>query len=162
MPIARTPITERFWRFVTQGDGCWLWTGQLDKQGYGVIASGGKRGRNVRATHVSWYILHGYWPKFMCHTCDNPKCVRPSHLYEGSPRTNSDDRDRRGRTRGWASTTIRAKGERVRTAKMNVAHVLEIRALAARGTPRPELMRRFSLSKSAVRNIILGITWKHV
>lgn len=88
-----------------QDTGCWQWTGTKLKR-HGV--QGGDRavashkphaGRNV--SRVMWEELRGHLPKAIVirHTCDNPMCVRPSHLIPGTHRDNSQDASRRGRLR---------------------------------------------------------------
>lgn len=92
-------IEERFWTKVRKTDTCWLWTASTDDPGYGMFRPHGRRGDAQRA-HI-WIveqtlgraIVDGL---FVCHTCDNPPCVRFEHLYEGTPQDNADDRDGRG------------------------------------------------------------------
>lgn len=83
-------------------DGCLIWTGSTDDEGYGKISY---KNRNRRASHVAWRIKHGRLPhpdKFMCHNCDNPVCVNVDHLYEGTHQENVDDKMRKGRHRNGA------------------------------------------------------------
>jgi len=90
-------LESRFWDKVVIKDSteCWIWTGTKLKRGYGFVRRNGK----LRYTHVHCYFLTtGYMPhvgEYICHTCNNPSCVNPSHLYLGNARTNSDDRERR-------------------------------------------------------------------
>jgi hypothetical protein len=78
--------------------GCWEWVGSVNKAGYGSIYVDGK---NVRAHRYS-YLLH-YGPfdgnLFVCHKCDNPKCVNPEHLFLGTCLDNTRDSVRKGRFR---------------------------------------------------------------
>jgi hypothetical protein len=88
---------DRFWKKVNKlpGDNsCWLWIAGKDKYGYGQFKLDGK---NVRAHQVSWKIQKGEWPSYLCHTCDNPSCVNPLHLYIGNNQTNTNDKMLRGR-----------------------------------------------------------------
>ena len=71
---------------------CWPWTGSvLKKDARGVMSVGG---RNVTAPRISWYVANGEWPSpdiFVCHSCDNPNCVNPRHLWLGSNSSNIND-----------------------------------------------------------------------
>lgn len=76
--------------------GCIEWQGAT-RGGYGVVRWDGKQ---RQATHVSWWIKYGAWPELhLLHHCDNPRCVRPSHLFEGTDLDNARDRDGKGRHR---------------------------------------------------------------
>lgn len=89
---------ERFWESVPiVGDGCWEWTGSTS-DGYGVIWHSEKR-RQVGAHRLSWEIHHGPIPDgaWVLHNCDNPSCVRPEHLFLGTPGDNVDDALGKGR-----------------------------------------------------------------
>ena len=76
------------------GDDCWLWEGCIDRRGYGRI------GRE-RAHRRMWQSCHGPIPAgmFVCHTCDNPPCVRPDHLFLGTHTDNMRDMVSKGRGR---------------------------------------------------------------
>ena len=75
MPI---PLEERFWSKVLKTDGCWIWQGGLDYDGYGQIKNVG----TDRAARVSWRIANGAIPKGLVvdHICRVRSCVNPSHL----------------------------------------------------------------------------------
>ena len=83
---------ERFWSKVDKSGDCWVWTGPRLPWGYGMF---------LRSTaHRYVYVLsHGPLPRnvFVCHTCDNPPCVNPAHLFAGSSRDNQLDRLAKGR-----------------------------------------------------------------
>lgn len=100
-------LAERFDRFVEviPFHDCWEWTGFRSEKGYGKIASG-KRGESPRRAHrVAWEIANGSIPNglHILHRCDNPSCVRPSHLFLGNDLENQRDRIKKGRGKriGW-------------------------------------------------------------
>lgn len=92
------PLRVRFWSKVKKSDQCWEWQGANVPKGYGII---GKNGRNQYAHRVSWELHKGIIPKglLVCHHCDNPKCVRPDHLFVGTHQDNLRDMSRKGRGR---------------------------------------------------------------
>lgn len=95
-PSAKT--ISRFWAKVDKRgpDECWTWTAGLNGQGYGIFCIGGK----ARGAHrVSYFLSRGEIGNGLsvCHSCDNPPCVNPAHLWVGTAQDNSDDRVRKGR-----------------------------------------------------------------
>ena len=82
--------------YVVDLDGCWIWQGVLDKDGYGKV----KRDTKTIRAHRLFYEQHvGPVPNglLVLHHCDNPQCVNPSHLYIGNQFDNERDKDTRGR-----------------------------------------------------------------
>jgi hypothetical protein len=97
----RAPLSVRFWAKVEKTDGCWLWRGARHHTGYGVI---GVDRRQRRAHRVAYEMAHGPIPAgaVVCHSCDTPPCVNPSHLFVGTVADNNRDMMAKGRARlGW-------------------------------------------------------------
>jgi len=92
-----TEAKRRLMRYVHVGDGCWEWTGlAVARGGYGKL----NFSKVIVRAHRLSYILHvAQIPLGMqvCHHCDNTKCVRPDHLFLGSPRDNTRDMMAKGR-----------------------------------------------------------------
>lgn len=81
---------------VIRADGCWSWSGTVNRTGYGVYMHGnGSGGKQTKLAHrISWFLYHGYWPdkhQSICHRCDNPICSNPDHLFIGSQKDNMRD-----------------------------------------------------------------------
>ncbi len=90
----------RFWSKVNQPvEGCWLWQGTLLKQGYGCFKIAGKmyKAHRLAYTFAKEAIPPGL---FVCHHCDNLRCVRPDHLFLGTIRDNVLDSVKKRR---WAT-----------------------------------------------------------
>lgn len=145
----RLSVADAFARWFERSDGCWLWAGALDRDGYGIFTY---RGKTFRAARVA-LDLAGRAPandQYACHHCDNPQCVRPDHLYAGSHADNEDDKRKRGRLK---------RGEEIHCAKLTEA---DVRAIRASNDDDRTLAERLMVSRSNISAIRSGKTWRHV
>jgi len=160
MAIKPTPLHDRFWKYVQKSDGCWLWTGATTNGGYGVIQSGPRPARIVRAHRLSYEMHFGPFDESLdvCHRCDNPRCVRPDHLFVGTAKTNVADMVAKGRASSGG-----VRGERHGRAKLTEAQVLAIRAAYASGTTsQRQLARDYAVDRGTIRFIVMRKHWTHV
>ena len=156
LPYKGRPLQERFWEKVkkVEGDGCWEWTGCRMKSGYGQIGRGRRHGNDT--THrVSWELEHGTpVPAGMCvcHRCDNPACVRPSHLFLGTPMDNVHDRIAKGRTR--LATPRRGFDSPYAIVTREMAD--EMRRRFAAGETQVAIGKSMGVSNSTVHSVVRG------
>ena len=150
----RTDPVARFWSKVEKSDGCWLWLGAREREGYGRFFLPG-RGL-LRAPRYAYELAHGPIPPgyFVCHRCDNPPCVNPDHLFLDLPAGNAADCSRKGRTN---------QGEARYSAKLTEVQVQEIRTrYAAGGVTTVALGREYGVTHQTIGQALNGRTWKHV
>ena len=94
----RQGFAEHFWKHVQKTETCWLWTMSLTSHGYGQTWTGE---RADKAHRIAYRFAYGEIPQglHVCHHCDHPACVRPDHLFLGTPKDNAHDMVRKGRHR---------------------------------------------------------------
>lgn len=144
--------------------GCWLWTGAMHSNGYGLMSTG-SRNSLVRAHRLALELAGVAVPAGMdvCHRCDTPPCVNPSHLFVGSRLDNMRDAKRKGRTcSGPARARIAARGERHGNTRLSAEQVIELRGLRDEGVPFKQLAERFGISASGAHAIASRKTWRHL
>lgn len=149
-------------RLVFKTDYCWLWTGAVIK-GYGSFGvfcktKSGRRVRTAYAHRVSWVLVRGSISEGVevLHKCDNPLCIRPSHLFSGDAKSNADDRDGKGRRMALA-------GEDCNWSKLKLTQVKKILWLVNNTT----IIRKYIAAAAGVHpgtisRIARRIQWAHV
>lgn len=143
-----------FGHSVQKADGCWQWLGSKDKDGYGTIKL---RGRRVRKAHRLSYELHkGEIPEGMqvCHSCDNPECANPSHLFIGTTQDNKNDSIAKGRH--IKGTDLYWK------VKLSEADVVAIRRAQGSGVTSYQLAEKYGVNAVSIQYIWKRRTWKHI
>ena|SRR3990167_715446 len=153
---------ERFHAsYAIHENGCWIWQrsvfrpphlpyGQFKALRNGIL-------KNGSAHRWIYQHINGPLPEniFVCHTCDNPSCVNPDHLYAGTPKQNSHDRDSRGR--GGA-----LKGETNPAAKLTESDVIHMRRLFDSGVAVNEISKSTGVKHQHVSKIVRRQRWRHV
>ena len=131
---------------------CVEFTGYRNSNGYGELTY---RGEFTLAHRASFERHHGPIPDglIVCHTCDNPPCINPDHLYAGTHADNG--RDKAGRDRS-------TRGMKNAAAKLADAEVLEIRRLRGRGWNYARLAAHFNVGKTTIGRVVRRENWKHV
>lgn len=150
---------ERFWNKVDvrSVDECWEWQGAKLRDGYGsfVLDTSMKNKKHTQAHRYSYSIHHGNIQLtrdvFVCHSCDNPSCVNPNHLFLGNQKINMDDRQNKGR---------QAKGEKISI--LSISDVLEIKSLIKKKIPRRTIASMFGVGSTTITNIATGRSWSWV
>lgn len=135
-------------------DGCWMFTGAWNKDRYGVMRYNGE----TKGAHVVSYEIHiGLVPKGLnvCHSCDNPWCVNPEHLYADTQSNNVQLAIDKGR-----KPILR--GEQCGAAKLKQDDVIHIRQLAASGVAHREIGEIFLVGREAIGKIVRRERWRHI
>lgn len=137
-------MSDAFDKWVEKTDGCWNWTGARDKDGYGIFSYARK---TRRAAKMALQIDGRPVPAghYACHHCDNPACVRPDHLYAGTPTENSADAVARQRLRPKTKLTAN-----------------QVRLIRSASGTHEEIAASFGVSRANVSLIRESKTWRHI
>ena len=143
---------KNFWAKVDKGSSCWIWTGALARGGYGAFSVRRRPYQyHYKAHRYSWYLEYGDpYELMVCHLCDTPLCVYPSHLFLGTNAENLADMSKKGRA---------ARGERSANAKLTESQALEV--LVTSGTHQ-SIADRYGVSRVIVTQIKNGTRWSHL
>lgn len=135
---------------------CWPWIGGLNRWGYGQCQHDGKAVNASRAAYLeaNGQIADGL---VVCHSCDNPQCCNPSHLFAATQAENLADCRRKCRAR-----YRKGKSHHRATAKLSSEMVREAKRLYESGVSQSEIGRRWGVHSSAISRAVRGKTWSHV
>lgn len=157
---------ERFWTKVaiTADDNkCWEWQRGKNVDGYGVFGTGGRKHKKRHLAHrFSWELAYGNIPTglFVLHSCDNPSCVNPKHLFLGTNLDNIHDMMNKGRQSKGEAKSLALRGENNPNAKLTKEQVEYIRQRYAQGgILQRELGVQFGITQVQVSTIILRKAW---
>lgn len=132
---------------------CWIYTGF--KQRYGMIKFQKKQ---IGVHRASYLAFIGEIPKGMlvCHSCDNPPCINPEHLWLGTHQDNNDDCIKKNRSK-------KLFGEDLKQTKLKEGDVVFIREkLKEKTATRRELAIKYKVTYECIKNIHNRRNWKHV
>ena len=146
-------LQERFDHYVDKSSDCWEWTGSRDPNGYGRLNI---VDMPVLAHRISWKLhRHEITPdQHVLHSCDNPGCVNPKHLFLGDQAANNADMKAKGRYRPGVS-----RGVDHGCALLTEEQVLEIRK--SPGKPQ-QIADKFGISRRHVNDIQNMRVWRHI
>lgn len=145
----------RIWElFEVDDNWCWIYKGGKDYDGYGIMSINNK---SQKAHRIFWEFFKGPVTEGLqvLHTCDNPSCVKPDHLFLGTNKDNMHDKIKKGRDR--------VRGEENVRSKVTKEQVLEIRRLCTLpGLDFEDIAERFGIGTANVKSIFYRKTWKEV
>lgn len=152
-------LASRFWSKVNKhgplmkgmSTRCWEWTASVRRDGYGQL---NVEGKTLAAHRLSWFLKHGKWPQpCALHKCDYRRCVRPSHLFEGTKDENLEDMVKKGRS---------AHGENRPDAKLPDKSATSIRRKYKTGDyTQRQLADEYNIDQSWVSRIIQRKARRH-
>jgi len=153
---------SRFWTrvIIRQPDDCWEWMEGKTWAGYGAVNT--KQGQ-YKAHRLAWELSHGPIPDgiFVLHTCDNPACCNPHHLFLGTQTDNMADMNQKGRHGKTGHKPGEQKGERNYNAKLNQKSVNQIKKLLQIGSyTHEQIAKKFDVSRATISMIHIEKNWK--
>lgn len=142
-----------FWAMADTSSDCWIWQGSKVGMGYGKTSW---KSKCMRAHRLAWELVNGPIPNglFVCHRCDNPACIRPDHLFLGTPTQNVRDMVKKAR---------HSHGEASAKAKLTENDVREIRRrYQPRKVSLSQLADEYGVDTALVHRIVQNKIWTHV
>lgn len=132
----------------------------MASNGYGFLSIFGREGNHVGTHRIAWVLANQKTiphRHHICHTCDNPPCCNPAHLFLGSSRDNVNDANKKGHKTGKPHY-----GSANGLAKASDDTIRLIRQMGTQHIPQRNIARIVGLSQTTVWHILHRHTWKHV
>lgn len=152
----------RFYSKIDTSGDCHVWVATPDKDGYGTI----KIARSsYRAHRIAYKLSANIDPGdlMVCHTCDNPPCVRPEHLFLGTGFDNQRDKWNKGRqNEAFNLPENKARGSRVNTSKLSEGQAQTVIERLKIGDRQYLIAKDLNVTRSSIWNIAHGYHWKHL
>lgn len=135
-------------------DSCWEWTGSLSAGGYSQLQIDGEK---FYAHRISYRLFHGPIEpgRYVCHKCDNKKCINPMHLYAGLPEENTEDAMERGELKEYVADGNPA-------AKLTADEAKDAYERVQDGESQASVARDLGVTKSCIWTVVHGKTWASV
>ena len=149
-PIPTLTETDlaRFWSKVNKSCGCWLWTSYSHVRGYGHFCIDGV---TLRANRISYTLANSDPGELnVNHTCDNPCCVNPDHLWIGTQQEGMDDKVAKSR---------QDKGE------THANHILtekQAKKILESNESYTALGKKYGVHLRTISDLKQGRTWRHL
>jgi hypothetical protein len=145
-------------KIIIDENGCWVWQGAKSHNGYGKISFEGK----ARFAHrVSWQLENGRAVRenyFICHRCDNPPCVNPDHLFEGTREENMMDSARKRRHRLHRNPELNCGLNHPRS-KVTPEMAKEMIKLYSDGFTQDQIAKKLNIAQTRVSVVVRGVHW---
>ena len=134
---------------------CWEWQGCTNKDGYGCFRVAPGKLDRAHGLTLSWVL--GYRPAYVMHLCDNPACVRPSHLKESTHSSNMRDAYAKGRRpecipQGTDSVHSRFTAEQI----------VDMRSRYSEGETQTSIASFYSTSQAHISQIVRRKTYRNI
>lgn len=144
---------EKIFSKTKRVNGCWIFEGRTNRQGYGQVIH---KGRHYLVHRLSWAHAKQLDPGkgLVLHRCDVPGCINPDHLFLGTARENTLDMLKKGR---WKGPSL--EGTKNPAAKLSEAQVKEIKRSSETTT---NLARQYCVGRTTIKEIRAGVRWRHV
>lgn len=156
---------RRFWSKVAitaNPDKCWEWLFGKNEYDYGTFAlSKNNPQHSVLSHRVAWALTNGEIPDGLCvcHTCDNPSCVNPKHLFLGTHKANMEDKVKKGRS--WKGGAPNGEGNGAH--KLTAEQVKYIRERYAIGDiSQRKLGVEMGVCQQLISHVVRGNIWKEL